>query len=557
MTIDNDRVHWGVVVAVAAVASTPLLTVKMPFRASLVAQAVILLGATLALVVVAAARKGWRHRPPPPRALLIGVALYAGAAAQGTVVALLRGNHVTLVAGQALSMGLLPLAAVGAFGVFPALNWRSFAAGIVGATFVATLVQFTFTRLIPLELSSNDRLALPNALSAAGIAPLALLLAFALAPSVQRARRVLVWVSMGGIAFLIIASRIRSEWLVLPLGIAVYLAVLLRRTRVLSRRVLLAVVAAALLVLAAGAMTVWWWRVPRPNLATGALVSGPPGVRSTALALLPSGFHGAVRVDGTLRCKGTGAVFVRVRSANATAEPSRLARKGVLVAGVAPAGFHLIVRPPADATRLFLDVDDPENLDCTAVDLAVDQIHPVLLANLVDHALQWIHRPPDPGAGSAPGVFAGDASIAFRFREMAAVLKAVRAGSWATWVFGHGLGATFAFDTMGYDNRGHIVHFTHPNFIHNFYVFLPFKLGAVGTLAVLAALALFVWSAVRGARDAAPGTSARRFFAAAAAAWITYIAWSAAAPQILDFQLAPYWGVVVGLTASALCSQHS
>jgi hypothetical protein len=552
MTTGNDKVHWGVSVAVAAVASAPLLTVKMSFRASLVAQAVILLGATLALVVFAAARKGWRNLPVPPQALLIGVALYAGAAAQGTVVALLRGNDLTLIAGQALSMGLLPLAAVGAFGVFPALDWRSFAAGIVGATFVATLVQFVFTRLLPLEGAGSGRLALPNALSAAGIAPLALLLAFALARSVQRAGRVLVWVSTGGIAFLIITSRIRSEWLVLPLGIVVYLAVLLRRSRVVSRRVLLSGTAVVLIAIAAAATTVWWWRVPRPNLATGALVSGPPGVRSTALAMLPAKFHGAIRVHGTLRCKGTGTVFVRVRSANATSEPSLLERNGFLVAGAAPAPVHMLVRPPADATRLFLDVGDPENLDCTATDLAVDQIHPVLLAELVDDALDWVHRPPDPGAGSSPGEFAGDASIAFRFREMAAVLKSFRTGSWPTWVFGHGLGATFAFDTMGYDSRGHIVHFTHPNFIHNFYVFLPFKLGAVGTLAVLAALVLFVWSAVRGARDAAPGTSARRFFAATAAAWITYIAWSAAAPQILDFQLAPYWGVVVGLTASAL-----
>ena len=42
----ESRVHWGVSAAFVAVFLAPLLTMKMPFRVSLVFQAVVLLGAT-------------------------------------------------------------------------------------------------------------------------------------------------------------------------------------------------------------------------------------------------------------------------------------------------------------------------------------------------------------------------------------------------------------------------------------------------------------------------------------------------------------------------------
>jgi hypothetical protein len=199
---------------------------------------------------------------------------------------------------------------------------------------------------------------------------------------------------------------------------------------------------------------------------------------------------------------------------------------------------------------MSLGLEDPDGLECRSTAVAVERVGPAFAALTVGRLVASFGRPPDPGAGSQPGAFAGDASIAFRVREMSAVLAAIRAGSWTTWIFGHGLGATFALDTIGYDNRGNIVRFNRPNYIHNFYLFLPFKLGALGTFAVLSALALFVAAAVRGARRQPPGSPERRFLAAVAAAWVTYLAWSAAAPEILDFRLAPFWGVVVALTAS-------
>jgi hypothetical protein len=552
MRNDQNVRQLGAGLAVGAAVLAPLLTVTMPFRPSLVAQAVINLSATLVLLAFALLTRMRRPWSAPPRVLLVGVALYAAAALQGGVVAVLRGNDLTFMAGQLLSMALLPLAAVGAFGCFPALGWRGFAGGVVGATAVATLMQVFVTRFTAFGAAGADRLMLPNALTAAGIAPLALFLAFSLLPSGSRVGRAAVWGATAIIVFLILASKIRSQWLVMPLGIAVYLVLSSDWRRAKARRAAWTLAAAVCAAFLAAAATAWWWRSPRPNLATGALASGPEGVRSTALALLPARRHGVIRVRGTLTCRGTGEVFIRVRSSDATAQPSPVDTRGFLVAGAAPASVHMLVEPPSDSTRLFFDLEDPSNLGCTVHGLTVDRIQPRLLADLADRSIGWIERPPDPGAGSAPGPFGGDASIAFRFREMTAVLAAIRAGSPANWVFGHGLGATFALDTMGYNNRGEIVPFTQPNYIHNFYLFLPFKLGIIGTVEVLAALALCVWAAVHGARSFPPGASERRFLAAAAAAWVTYIAWSAAAPNILDFHMAPFWGVVVGLTASVM-----
>ena len=47
------------------------------------------------------------------------------------------------------------------------------------------------------------------------------------------------------------------------------------------------------------------------------------------------------------------------------------------------------------------------------------------------------------------------------------------------------------------------------------------------------------------------GTADRLFFAGAAASWITYILWSAAAPEILDFRMAAIWGMLAAATAVA------
>ena len=552
MTSARATAHARVVgLSIAAVILAPLLTATLPYRSSLVAQAALALAATLVLLSFAMIRKGRGERTAPPRPLLVGVVLYAAAALHGAVVALVRGNELTLIAGQLLAMGLLPLAAVAAFEFSPAIGWRSFASGLVGGVTASALIQLAVTGPANIGNPVGARLMLPNAVSAAGAAPLAFFLALALSRSGRPLTRTLTWAATGVIVLLIFGSGIRSQWVVMPVGVAAYLALGLGRARLFSRRAALGFGVASLFVACIAATAVWWWTRPRPNLVAGVLDSGVRG-NGTAVAVLPAEADGAIRVRGTLSCQGSGSVSVRVRGWGASSERCADAKARLVVAGSAPARFQIVLRPRADERQLSVDLEDPEKLDCRSNSLAVEEIAPASAARLVGNIVGLFHRPPDPGAGSTAGAFAGDASIAFRLREASAVLAATRPGSWPSWVFGHGLGATFAFNTLGYDNRGNIVRYDRPNYIHNFYLFLLFKLGLLGTLEVLAALTLFVCVTVRGARAWPPGAPDRYFLAAAAAAWITYIAWSAAAPEILDFRFAPFWGVLIAITASVL-----
>ncbi len=548
----GDGFLGGVAVAMAVLA--PLLTVGMAFRTSLLAQAVLMLGATLALLACAVARKGWRTQPAPPPTLTLGISLYGGAAVQGALVALLRGNDAKLIAGQLLAMGLLPLAALGAYWLSPTLGWRSFAAGVMAGTAGCTLVQLAATGFGTGATLAEVRLFLPNGVSAAGIAPMALFLALALPRPSRSLTKTLTWTATGLIALLILGSGIRSQWLVMPVGIGVYLALVLGRARLSSRPVVFSGITAAIFIVATTALTIWWWNYPRPNLVNGTLDSRAGAVGGPTVAMLPPTLKGAIRIRGTLMCQGSGTVWITTLDPQGAPLPRSGSGGpvGVNVAASVPAKFVLLLTPRSGRSQLSLRLEDPNRLGCTSTALAVEQVRPPFAALLANRVAELLRRSPDILAGPVPGRFASDSGIALRVRETSAVLGTMRRGSWLSWVFGHGLGATFALDTIGYDAQGSFGRIRHPNFIHNFYLFLAFKLGALGTVAVLAALALFVRAAVRSARNEPLESSNRRFFAAAAAAWITYILWSAAAPEILDFRVAPFWGVLIGLTASTI-----
>jgi len=477
---------------------------------------------------------------------MLGVALYAAAALQGTVVALVRGNDLKLAAGQLLAMGLLPLAAVAALGVSATLSWRAFATGLVGAVAAGTLVQGIVAGPAMIAHFPGTRLMLPNAVSVVGAAAMALLFALALTRSGLTSARALAWAAAALTVALIFVSGIRSQWLVLPLGLACLFAIALGPRTLFSRRIALAWATSLVVIAGAAAVTAWWWARPRPNLASGTLDTTTGTRDATATVSLPGG---AVRVRGSLTCRGSGIVYMRLRGTGEapTNAPDRAVP--LVVAGAAPSEFWIVHRPLPAETTLAVHLEDPSNLGCRTTMLAIEAIAPGQLAEVVGGLAGMLHRPPDPGSGTTPGVAASDASVAFRLRETHAVLTAIREAPWPWRLVGQGLGATFAFDTVGYDNRGNVVRYDRPNYIRNFYLFLLFKLGVLGTLAVLTAPAMWVWTAVGSARAQPAGTADRWFLAAAAAAWVTYLAWSVAAPEILDFRLAPVWGLLVATTA--------
>ena len=143
----------------------------------------------------------------------------------------------------------------------------------------------------------------------------------------------------------------------------------------------------------------------------------------------------------------------------------------------------------------------------------------------------------------------GDTTLGFRWHESLKIVEALVEGSWIDRLFGHGLGATILLDVDGFDNRGHWVHYDDVNYIHNWYLFLLFKLGILGSILVVGSLVgWIVWTVGGVLRADNPGM--RAFPAASAAAWIVYAVWSLTSPEILDFRMAPLWGWLLVVCAS-------
>ena len=545
MTKDNQGRLVGV--AVAGMVLGPAVVTRFASPPALVPQAVAITAVVVALLGAGLAARGWRQVLTADRPTLLALALYSAAAIQGAAVALARGNNTALIAGQFLSMILLPLGAAAALGLLRHGGWRPFATGLVAAAGTGGLVQLIMTVPTAINGPPGFRLMLPNSGSFAGVAPLALFLAGALARGGGRRVRVLLWAVGAVMLAIILGTGIRSQWLVLPAGVATYAALAAGRARLLSRRTLV-IAGPVIFVLCAGAIfATWWWFKPRPSLLPAAPASGVARAGEPIAFALPGRVRGAVRVEGTLTCQAPGYAYLSALGGQGSSVPGPMRQFGVT--GVGASEFQMVVAPQPAERKLILQLTDPQNLGCTASRLRAEVLWPPALATLGDRLAALVHRPPDPGAGSAPEAFAQDASIAFRLRETRAIASEIRRAAWPVWVLGRGLGARYAIDTLGYDSRGQVQRFNSPNYIHNFYLFLPFKLGLVGTVEVLAALGIWVWVAVVGAQARPVGTADRRFFAAAAASWITYILWSAAAPEILDFRMAAIWGMLAATTA--------
>ncbi len=100
-------------VAVALVILWPFVTIGIDFRQSLMVQAAGILVIVVATIPALATRDGQRRVLETPRPVLLGLAAVTIATIIGTIVGMTRGHSPAHIAGQTLSMGLLPLAAAG------------------------------------------------------------------------------------------------------------------------------------------------------------------------------------------------------------------------------------------------------------------------------------------------------------------------------------------------------------------------------------------------------------------------------------------------------------
>jgi len=554
----------------------PYTTLTLRHRQALQVQAAGIFLVALAMLVVGALHRGVRglglreHRVP-----LAGLGLWTAFAVLAGLIGVVHGNNLTLVAGQLLSLGLLPLGALAGAALWSRGAWRWFRWGVVAATTVAALVHLGFWVL---SLSSGTlfkRLLLPNGVSPSGVSLLALLMALSLAGSRGRRQRMLGVLCALIIVLFIFGAAVRSLWIVAIPAVAVFQ--IWTGVRASAGR-LLGVAAGVLACILAGAVPVAVWLHPeRPNLLPNGGIGHPAGgwrgvkvvtvpaeqgnlafrwtpsaARSVQISRAFSVHEGAYRLRTWLRgghtggarialhCNDTDGVYLASGYARTGPTPVwRLAESTFLL----PAGSAIC--------GLYFEVDGNATGTWLARPVSLERLGDASFFTVLAVQLQSTWK---RSAGVLRDLLSGrgiqDPTIADRLAESAAVVTAIREGGLAEKLLGHGLGATFRYRTSVRDASDHWQTVDSQNYIHNFLLFLAFKLGLLGALGMTAALISWIGWTARKAKLLLPGTEGV-FLAAAAVAWTAYVVWGVACPEILDYRVAPLWGLLLAASANA------
>lgn len=552
-------------IAVAAVVLIPFATIGLGFRGALVGQALGILAVVVATLPALVTIEGRRRLMTCPRVVLMGVGAVVLATAGGGLVGLFRGHGTSQLAGQVLAMGLLPLAAVGGLAAWKEGADRQWKTGLLSAVTLGCWIQLFWGVAEIVVLGEPSRLFLPNSVSVIG--PAALALCFALVStgdSENRVRR-LAWTAVISIVLLVLGSGLRSLWILAPLAV-VGVVVVWRGVR--SRASLIALGAIGLVALGmvvVGMQTQRWvnrditdaldWTPCSLFGNAGRCVSGhleyDPGMvvkrRFDTTVELNKGEAWRLRVHG--RGEGRGAIVVTLLFFDRTKH-----QVGRIPVPIRP-GFGDVtgtavgtVPPNWTEARLRLSRWEGsrgqwrlDGIECAALESPVT-------TRVAAKVLAVWERASALARAVMTGRPDGDTTLGFRWHESATIITELRRGSWVDLLFGRGLGSTVRLDVDGFDNRGNWIHYDEVNYIHNWYLFLLFKLGIVGSILVLGALGGWILWTIRGAARAVE-PEARAFLVAAAGAWIVYSIWSVTSPEILDFRMAPLWGWLLAVTA--------
>jgi hypothetical protein len=537
----------GTMVAVLALA--PLVGLALPFRIGLWAQG----GAILAALAL---RMAPRLAGVPaalaaaPLPLRIGLGLYTAAALWGGAVGLVAGHPLPVVVGQIASMMLFP-AGFAAFAAAPRPTPQALVGGLAAALGVALALHLAvWLGLSGLAAPPGEavRLVFRNDIGYGGLA-------------VVVAGLALAWLSGGGgapamaslaaAAVVVVGAMSRGGWAAAAVGTSMVLALTGRDGR-RSRLTLIALAACALAtaaaVLALGARAgetiavVTGYRVVQPAQA----VAGPAAAATVSpqsgplvlLCPLPAGSRGlevAASVAGDASIEAS--LLVTPLAGDAAGSDIVIRFSG----GAGERWGHLL-RLPEGTTGVRLTVH------CDRGTLRVEEL---TLRPLQGSAATWqraVYRRVVSLATAAAAPQA-DGTLDYRMHEWHAVRAAWSSAGAGRLLAGHGLGAQFDFPNSSWDADGQRVQLPTASYIHNWYVFLGFKLGLAGVAALAGVLAIAGWSwsralALRG--DPARGWPA----AAAAAVWVGLLVWSVSSPCILDFRLAPILGALVAMTCA-------
>jgi len=569
---DHPTVGIIACAASALLVLVPYATVGLPFRAALHVQAVAILAIVTAAATAGLALLGLPRLTRVPAGLRAGLALYALAAGLGTTVGLARGNPLDLVAGQVLSMGLLPLGAVAGLALDPRRTWRAFAVGVVAAAAVASSVHLVGWVLQAAHGRPVLRLFLGNSVTLGGLSLLAALLCLAGTRAQRPPTRAAAWACLGLMALYLLGSGIRGLWIVVLPSAGVFL--LLAGTRSLRLRTATVAVAGSVLLGSAAVGFHLWLVRERANLiaaapSAGAMASGGDGTHAAAATaqahvLMGEGDRPAELLAGPVAVPGAGTYRLRVLVGGGETGEALVAarwrdgagqRLGALLIRSRPFGrprwLETVGAAPegAEKAEVVVSTRGGASGSWTLASPRLELLGRNLPTALVAQGAYLDRRLSSLLSFAADPQSPPDVSVALRQGETRAALSRFASAGWTEKLLGHGLGATFrpgdaARPEAAAPAAGE------QNYLHNFYAFLAFKLGLLGTILVGSALTLWLLGLAAWARRA-PSGLARGFLAAAASAWAGYLALAVSSPEILNFRVAPLLGLLLAASIGA------
>ena len=518
------------------VAVLPFASFWLPFQTGLWVR-----GVTVATIVAALIAAGHRDIVravrEAPRAVRLGLLLYSAATIYGAAVGMALGNPIRYVVTQTASMLILPASFVG-FCTGTRLNLKGLATGLGLGGAVALAVHLGFLvahRGEPSVAGEALRLALPNDVSLTGVAVMATLMSLAWWYEV---RNVVAACAATASACLLVGSMSRGAWLV-----------------------------------SAGAIVLAWWLSSRrawwtlalvaaaPLLCVAALVAASSLVSGRGLSLVGPGLE--VRPHGP----GEQATDLK-RNVVVTGRPVEIDFAASGSTSPRPVLF-VEARNTAGVVTSFNFRAPTSCADCAGARFV--QFLPPGTVRL-DF---WVWQAGGNGevltlgARELPGALAGwlrtvdlrlrttatalthpaeDGTMQYRLSELAAVRRVWAAAPAVRRISGQGLGAVIEFPNSSWDNHGHRIVVPVASYLHNFYVFLGFKLGIAGLAALAGLLLVAGWSLSSAWVVRSHGGSA--LASAAAACWCAYLAWAVTSPEIINANTATFLGALVAASVA-------
>lgn len=536
----------------------------------------------ICLIVGLMALFGFATRDRPRRTqlvaprILIGLGFYIVAAILGVIVALVRGNDPQLILGQAVSMLLLPAGAAAGFLSANHETWPHVRNGIVLGVGLGSLVHLIHWIVSAVQGDVLWRMYFPHFISIQGTALLGLLLVLSMALA-SHSKLTFPLVATALLIFLfIVGSGTRSLWLVTIAAILTLFACFARQIQ-LSRFLVSGVLAAAILALpVVTTVGVDLWAISRSgNVLPSNNPAEFPLVRlSSMLRLNPAAVQDAdngglewkasidkrsVVVSMPMPVHSAGSYELRVVARRKGSRSGSVGLQwldksgrnlGYLRAFDRSHGEWTMLRqvstPPRGTTacRLILALGPGRDAQWEVRRIELVRLGPAALSPIIRYARHLIRRAGSILGGDVPGTLRLRKSIDLRFLETTRLVRRFAQSQPQTKILGHGLGATYATPHSSPKHGQSLNAPAQINYIHNYYVFLLFKIGILGFLLVGSALLLWMVDCSIRARHSFPILE-KSFPLAIAVALASYAVWSLACPGFLDFRVAPIWGLVL------------